>query len=208
MNGGGIYQQGQSCTVSAIANNGYAFIKWTLNGNQVSTNVNYTFTVTNDATYVAHFESGLSQVDDFQVNDCYGNEVHLYDVLDGGQYVLIEFFRSTTGPCQQTTPKIVESYYAMGCNMHDVFYIGISPSDSDAACQNWCQNYGVEYPIISGPAGGTTICNHYGIQAYPTITLIAPNRTVVIQDLWPINNAQSVINALEAQGLEQYNCNP
>lgn len=53
--GGGIYEQGQSCTVRAIANTGYTFQKWTENGNQVSTNANYTFTVTNNRNLVAVF---------------------------------------------------------------------------------------------------------------------------------------------------------
>ena len=149
----------------------------------------------------------LNQAVDFTATDCHGTEVHLFDILDGGQYVLIDFFFVNCGPCQQATPKVVESYYAMGCNMHDVFYMEISDRDSDAACQNWCQNYGVEYPTISGPAGGSGICNTYQIGAFPTVILIAPDRQILINDLWPISNAQTVINALEQHGLQQHDCN-
>ncbi|MCR5040379.1 MAG: hypothetical protein K6A94_13720, partial [Bacteroidales bacterium] len=53
--GGGTYQQGQSCMVSATPNNGYTFTNWTENGNVVSTNSNYTFTVNGNRTLVAHF---------------------------------------------------------------------------------------------------------------------------------------------------------
>ena len=149
----------------------------------------------------------LNQAIDFTATDCHGTEVHLFDILDGGQYVLIDFFFVNCGPCQQATPKVVESYYAMGCNMHDVFYMEISDRDSDAACQTWCQNYGVEYPTISGPAGGSGICNTYQIGAFPTVILIAPDRSIVINDLWPINNAQTIITALEQHGLQQHDCN-
>ena len=151
----------------------------------------------------------LTQAVDFTATDCHGTDVHLFDILDGGQYVLIDFFYTTCGPCQQATPKVVESYYAMGCNMHDVFYMEITcrQTDNDQVCQTWCQTYGVEYPTISGPAGGVNICNQYGITQYPTVILIAPDRSIVINDLWPINNAQSIISALEAQGLEQHDCN-
>ena len=149
----------------------------------------------------------LSQAVDFTATDCHGTEVHLFDILDRGQYVLIDFFFVNCGPCQQATPKVVESYYAMGCNMHDVFYMEISDRDSDAACQNWVSNYGVEYPTIGGPAGGSGICSTYGIPAFPTVILIAPDRSILINDLWPINNAQTVISQLEAQGLQQHDCN-
>lgn len=55
VSGSGIYQQGQICTVTATANNGYAFINWTENGKQVSTDANYSFTVMSDRTLVANF---------------------------------------------------------------------------------------------------------------------------------------------------------
>ena len=55
VSGGGTYQQGQSCTVHATAATGYTFQRWTENGSQVSTNANYTFTVTVNRSLVAHF---------------------------------------------------------------------------------------------------------------------------------------------------------
>lgn len=148
----------------------------------------------------------LTQAVDFTATDVHGTEIHLFDILDSGQYVLIDFFFTTCVPCQQATPKIVESYTTMGCNMHDVFYMEISDRDSDAACQTWANSYGVEYPTISGVAGGSGICNTYQISYYPTVILVAPDHSIVIQDLWPINNAQSVVNALVAQGLEPHDC--
>ena len=53
--GGGTFQEGQSCTVRATANAGYTFVNWTENGNQVSSDANYTFTVNGDRSLVANF---------------------------------------------------------------------------------------------------------------------------------------------------------
>ncbi|MDZ7767350.1 MAG: Ig-like domain-containing protein [Melioribacteraceae bacterium] len=44
-NGGGTYDDGASVTVSATPNSGYEFVNWTENGNEVSTNASYTFTI-------------------------------------------------------------------------------------------------------------------------------------------------------------------
>lgn len=55
--GGGTYQQNQSCTVTATAATGYTFLRWTENGNQVSTNASYTFTVSGNRTLVAQFQA-------------------------------------------------------------------------------------------------------------------------------------------------------
>ena len=53
--GGGTYQQGQTCALTATANSGYTFGNWTENGSVVSTNANYTFTVTGNRSLVANF---------------------------------------------------------------------------------------------------------------------------------------------------------
>ena len=148
----------------------------------------------------------LANAVDFTATDCHGNEVHLFDILDGGQYVLIDFFFTTCGECNATVPMVVESYHALGCNRHDVFYMEISDSDSNAACQNWETNYGVEYPTIGFSGGGMTICNNYMIGAFPTVILIAPNRQIVLHDIYPIDDAQTVIDALESQGIQQHDC--
>lgn len=149
----------------------------------------------------------LSTAVDFTATDCHGTEVHLFDILDGGQYVLIDFFFYNCSACNTTAPMMARSYEAFGCNQHDVFYMEISDRDSDAVCQNWTTNYGIDYPTISGSAGGTAITSQYAIAAWPTVILIAPDHSIVIHDLWPINNAQSVITALENYGIQQHDCN-
>ena len=55
VSGGGTFDQGATCTITATANSGYEFKKWTKDGSDVSTSESYTFTVTEDATYVAVF---------------------------------------------------------------------------------------------------------------------------------------------------------
>ena len=153
-------------------------------------------------------QTSLTQAVDFTATDVHGNEVHLFDILDNGQYVLIDFFYTTCSACIQTAPYMVQSYTSMGCNMHDVFYMEVDHGDSQASCLTWVNNYGVEYPTIAGADGGTSICSQYGIGYYPTVILIAPNHQIVIQDLWPISNAQSVVTALGNQGVQPHDCNP
>ena len=54
--GAGIYEEGQVCTVTAVANPNYTFTNWTENNNQLTTNASYSFTVTEDRTLMANFE--------------------------------------------------------------------------------------------------------------------------------------------------------
>jgi hypothetical protein len=55
--GGGAYIKGTIITVKATANNGFSFTNWTENGNSVSTNTNYQFTISGNRTLVANFSN-------------------------------------------------------------------------------------------------------------------------------------------------------
>ena len=55
VSGTGQYYGDAECTLTATANEGYTFVNWTKNGTVVSTNASYTFTVTENAAYVANF---------------------------------------------------------------------------------------------------------------------------------------------------------
>ena len=70
--GGGKYLKGETCVVTASANEGYFFTDWTENGNQVSTDASYTFTVTGNRNLVASFTS--SDNSKLILNEINGND--------------------------------------------------------------------------------------------------------------------------------------
>ena len=152
------------------------------------------------------FNMSAQTAPDFTVTDCHGETIHLYEILDAGQFVLIDFFFTTCGPCQAVTPIVKQTYELMGCNMYDVFYMEISPSDNNNACLNWVNNYGIEYPTIGTDGGGPAVCANYGISAYPTLVLIAPDHTIVEPDIWPINSVAHLSSILESHGIQQHEC--
>ena len=153
--------------------------------------------------------TNLTQAVDFTATDCHGNEIHLFDILDRGQAVFIDFFFYTCGQCQVISPYITGAYTATGCNQHDVFFMEISYIDDDNVCQQWINQYGVEFPTIGREGGGNEIFNIYGIQGCPTLILIMPDRSIPIQgfqQLYPFST-NDVINALaQYGGIQQYSC--
>ena len=56
VSGGGSYEPGSICTLTATPNEGYAFTHWTEDGEVVSTDATYSFTVTGDRNLVANFD--------------------------------------------------------------------------------------------------------------------------------------------------------
>ena len=57
------FNHGENCTVTATANEGYAFVNWTENGVEVSTEPTYSFVVTSDRDLVANFEEQAAEVE-------------------------------------------------------------------------------------------------------------------------------------------------
>ena len=60
--GGGRYEVGETCTLTATANEYGTFLNWTKNGTVVSTSPTYSFTVTESATFVANFEMSSFEI--------------------------------------------------------------------------------------------------------------------------------------------------
>lgn len=67
VSGGGTFRGGQSCTLTATAAEDYTFDHWTKDGSPISGGSSITFTVTQNAAYVAYFDytggSGYGYVD-------------------------------------------------------------------------------------------------------------------------------------------------
>jgi hypothetical protein len=55
VSGGGSFEGGETCTVTATPNEGYIFVNWTENGQVVSTEASYSFYVSGNRDLVAHF---------------------------------------------------------------------------------------------------------------------------------------------------------
>ena len=55
--GGGSYLEGNTCTISAMPGYMYNFMGWTDTNGNVITDLTYSFSVTGNASYVAHFEA-------------------------------------------------------------------------------------------------------------------------------------------------------
>jgi uncharacterized repeat protein (TIGR02543 family) len=55
LNGAGNYSPGDNVTINAQANTGYSFVNWTENGSVVSTNPQFSFTISENREFIANF---------------------------------------------------------------------------------------------------------------------------------------------------------
>ncbi|MGB1318672.1 MAG: T9SS type A sorting domain-containing protein [Flavobacteriales bacterium] len=134
----------------------------------------------------AFAQTPLTTAVDFTVTDVHGHTHNLFDILDGGQHVLIDFFFTTCPPCIQYQPDINASFSTFGCGEGDVFYFSMDNGDTDAQVLAYENDHNGMHPAVSGiDGGGNAVCGAFGISQYPSVILIAPNRDILVQDIWP-----------------------
>lgn len=155
-------------------------------------------------TLVGHGQTSLTQAEDFNAKDSEGNVYNLFDILNDDQFVLIDFFDISCGPCQFFAPDIQQSYVNFGENNADVFFIGLSLTGDNALLDEWDSTFGIQYPTVSGTqGGGFDIHQIYKLQTYPTLVLIAPDHSIADQIYLPdfIPNTATIDSLLLDHGL-------
>jgi thiol-disulfide isomerase/thioredoxin len=155
-------------------------------------------------------QTSLTEAVDFTVTDIHGVEHTLFDYLDAGKYVCVDFLFTTCGPCQANQPFFTETYHNYGCNEGDVIFISLETTVGDAETEAYEQTFGGDNPppIVScTDGGGCDAAGPYGIGAFPTFILIAPDHSIVEQDMWPLSNgAATFTQYFDAYGLQQMAC--
>lgn len=155
-------------------------------------------------------QTTLTNAVDFTVTDLNGNSHTLFSLLSSGKYVCIDFFFTTCGPCQATVPYFEETFTNYGCNTADVFFISIDVGNTDAECLAYVNTYmggPSTLPVVSGLEGaGDDVISAYGIGAFPTYILIAPNQSIIEQDMWPISSAANFTTYFNTHSLPQQSC--
>lgn len=155
-------------------------------------------------------QTPLTQAVDFTVTDLQGNSHNLFSILAQNKYVCLDFWFVACPPCQQTSPYFKTAYQNYGCNTANVFFMSIDNGDNNASCTTFENTYlggNAGYPVVSGVEGtGSAVNTAYQIGAYPTYILIAPNHTIVQQDMWPISSAASFDPYFSSSGLSYSAC--
>jgi hypothetical protein len=160
------------------------------------------------AVSVQYGQTTLTEAIDFSATDVEGNEWNLFQILDAGQYVCLDFSKADCILSQENVATVNEAFNYFGCNDFDVVILGINTGNTVAEVQFFIQEFGVGIPYISGINGAEilTIYEDYLIAACPTQILIAPDHTIVEQDIWSYAGETVLIPVLESHGLKQNSC--
>lgn len=154
------------------------------------------------SVYFLKSQTPLTEATDFHVKTIEGVPIYLYPLLDDNKIVVIDFFSTTCGPCQDYAPDFQEAYEEFGDNQSNVFFMGINWGDDNDGVHEFDSVFGLTYPTASGIQGnGDNVYLDYEILSYPTVIVITPDRQIIEQHIW-LPTAENIITAvIEAGGL-------
>ena len=144
-------------------------------------------------------QTQLTEAVNFKSTAHNGEKVELFDILDGNQYALIYFYSGTNPNAGEYVAKLVDAYYSLGCNSEDIYFMEVSPTDHKKSTDEWISKYSVPFPTIHTQTGGDTgdsIVAKYQIKGWPTTVLIAPDKSIVLPDIYPLPSAEELVKQL------------
>ncbi|MFT4523274.1 MAG: thiol-disulfide isomerase/thioredoxin [Bacteroidia bacterium] len=119
----------------------------------------------------------------FTATDVNGRVWNLFEELNKGHTVVLDFFFADCTPCQSLTPSMSELFTDYGGDTGKIVVLGISNRDNDTTLRRFEADYGGEYPSIGIEGGGDTITNLYtswfSFNGWPTYAVVCPNRNIV-----------------------------
>lgn len=138
----------------------------------------------NNNVLVTEFEV-TPRIPQYVGTDTYGNSFDLYNRLESGQAIILDFMASWCGPCQSSTPALSELVQNNGSGTGDVEALAITVEQTDNATVlnnlNWNGGF-YEYPKFAFAAENNFQFIHYattlglnGGGGIPFFVLICPD---------------------------------
>jgi thiol-disulfide isomerase/thioredoxin len=145
-------------------------------------------------------QTPLTEAVEFSVKTLNSETIRLFPILDAGNFVVIDFFSTSCGPCQTFAYDFEMAYQNFGSNQGNVFFLAINYNSDNRGVEIFDSIFNITLPSASGlEGGGNAVYEAYGITAYPTVILISPDHHITEQFIWE-PTAENITNAVVSAG--------
>ncbi len=115
---------------------------------------------------------------DFTLTDLNGDTYNLYDELDLGKTVLVEFFATDCGYCHGYAPLVEELWQTNGADGETLWIWSIEAAGAnDVLIQEFIDQHSSTNPFFS-TKGNRAVVDAYGVTWTPRFFVVCPDRTM------------------------------
>lgn len=112
------------------------------------------------------------------LRDVWGIERNLYQALDSGKTVILDFFITNCGTCQINTPRLDSIWNEYGHQGDSLWVWGIECSDrNDSTIIAFMQQFNASYPFFN-TIQNDSIIQLYNITYTPQYFIVCPNKYI------------------------------
>lgn len=114
---------------------------------------------------------------DFEILTPEGKKVTLSKALEGKKGLLLNFWFVGCNPCRQEFPHLQAMF--PGLKDQGFAYLSVNQGDAATAVTKFIKESKYTFPVALNGTGDADVVTKYGVPAFPTNFIIAPDRTVV-----------------------------
>lgn len=144
------------------------------------------------------FKAFGQQAPPIKAVDIFGNMYNSSEIIADGNFIFIDFFANNCSTCQMVSPLIDSAFEYYGCNYDNIFFMAVNiyENSSDESVLNFCEQFGLSAPAISGEGGSGRIASDYEVPYTPFYTLIDTNGVKVFNKFFWIDSVAELIDTL------------